>query len=149
MPATKPLPSSAALPGDPTAATASPGDSDTSLATTAFVTAALVAVRSDTTAAYTSPYAPDADSHGFNAIIRITMTGNLTLNVPANGTAGQRIRYVLTASGAERTITLGSGIKTLNGATFTGAVTSTHVRVIEIEKQDIGWLAVKNQQFTP
>lgn len=62
-----------------------------------------------------------------------TMTGNATLNAPTNPTDGQILHLRALASGATRTITLGSGVQNASGATFPLSVSSGKVGRVALE----------------
>lgn len=55
------------------------------------------------TITYAATITPDAT---LGVHFRVTMTGALTINVPTGGIDGQRILFELTASGAQRVVTL-------------------------------------------
>jgi len=103
----------------------------------------------DTTVSFSTPYTLDANTVGFNAIIRMSLTNTLNLEPPSNGVVGQRVRLFLLASGGTRTIVLNSGIIVPDGITFSGSVSSGDSRLIELEKHSFGWLVIRNLQFTP
>ena len=78
----------------------------------------------------------------------ITMTGDLTLNGPTGGSNGSTWQIRLIASGAIRTITLGSNIVTPTGTTFSGAVASGSTRLLQMIYNGSKWWVVRNQEFT-
>lgn len=78
----------------------------------------------------------------------ITMTGDLTLNSPTGGSNGSTWQVRLIASGAIRTITLGSNIVTPTGTTFSGAVASGSTRLLQMIYNGSKWWVVRNQEFT-
>jgi hypothetical protein len=103
---------------------------------------------SDTTLTYASSITTDASTVSLNARIEMPLdSGDLTLNAPTNPQSRQRISYWLTASGAERTVTLDTAIKTLTGGTFTGAIASGSIRLITLAYCGSAWVVVENQQF--
>lgn len=129
--------------------TISNGESGSSVRTKLNSAISAIRDKTDATVSYATPLATNASTVGMDSTIRMTLTGALTLNVPTSGSSGQRIRYILTASGAERTVTLGAGIITPTGNTFTGAIASGSIRVLEIELSGSSWLITKNLQFAP
>jgi hypothetical protein len=78
----------------------------------------------------------------------ITMTGDLTLNGPTGGSNGSTWQVRLIASGAIRTITLGTNIVTPTGTTFSGAVASGSTRLLQMIYNGSKWWVVRNQEFT-
>lgn len=80
---------------------------------------------------------------------KITMTGDLTLNSPANATDGSLWKCRFTASGADRTITLGANILTPRSTTFSGIVSSGFTRLFEMNYNGTKWWLVRNQEFSP
>lgn len=79
---------------------------------------------------------------------QVTMTGNLTLNGPTGGSNGDLWQVRLIASGAIRTITLGTDIVTPTGTTFSGAVASGSTRLLQMIYNGTKWWVVRNQEFT-
>lgn len=102
--------------------------------------------RTDASVSYAASITTNANTVGFEAVLRMTLAGNLTINAPSNGSAGQRIRYHITCDGSNRTLAL-TGFTLPEGATYDGAMTSGKVRVIEIEKNGSAWFVTKNLQF--
>jgi hypothetical protein len=78
---------------------------------------------------------------------KVTMTGNLTLNAITNATDGSLWKCRFTASGADRTITLGANIQTPKGTTFSGIVSSGFTRLFEMNYNGTKWWLVRNQEF--
>jgi hypothetical protein len=78
---------------------------------------------------------------------KVTMTGNLTLNAITNATDGSLWKCRFTASGADRTITLGANIQTPKGTTFSGIVSSGFTRLLEMNYNGTKWWLVRNQEF--
>jgi hypothetical protein len=62
-----------------------------------------------------------------------TCTGNVTLNAPTNPSNHQILHIAALASGATRTVTLGSGVQNASGATFPLSVPSGKVGRIALE----------------
>lgn len=79
---------------------------------------------------------------------QVTMTGDLTLNGPTGGSNGSTWQVRLIASGAIRTITLGTDIVTPTGTTFSGAVASGSTRLLQMIYNGSKWWVVRNQEFT-
>jgi hypothetical protein len=79
---------------------------------------------------------------------QISMTGDLTLNGPINGSNGSTWQARLSASGALRTITLGTNIVTPVGTTFSGTVSSGNTRLLQMIYNGTKWWVVRNQEFT-
>lgn len=79
---------------------------------------------------------------------QITMTGDLTLNGPTGGSNGSTWQVRLIASGAIRTITLGTDIITPTDTTFNGAVASGSTRLLQMLYNGSKWWVVRNQEFT-
>ena len=71
------------------------------------------------TIAYAATIAPVSKS---NATYRIILTGNLTLNLPTGGADGDRVKLWLTASGADRVLTLNAGYKIPASSVFASPV---------------------------
>jgi hypothetical protein len=78
---------------------------------------------------------------------KVTMTGNLTLNAITNATDGSLWKCRFTASGADRTITLGANIQTPKGTTFSGIISSGFTRLFEMNYNGTKWWLVRNQEF--
>ena len=57
------------------------------------------------------------------SIYRVICTGNLTINLPTGGLDGNKIRLWLTASGADRVVTLNASFKIPSSSTFSSPVT--------------------------
>jgi hypothetical protein len=62
-----------------------------------------------------------------------TCTGNVTLNAPTNPTNHQILHIAALASGATRTVTLGSGVQNASGATFPLSIPAGKVGRIALE----------------
>ncbi len=127
--------------------TISNGESGSSVRTS--LNAAINAIRekTDSSISYASTITTSASSVGTDATIRISLTGDITINAPSGGSDGQRIRYILTASGSTRSIAI-SGLTTPVDSTFVSSIPSGYVRMIEIEKKGSAWLVSKNLQFS-
>lgn len=74
-----------------------------------------------TTIAYASTITPNAATSNAG---RCTATGNLTVNPPNNASDGQLYMLYVTASGANRTVTLAAGVVLTTGTTRAFTVTS-------------------------
>jgi hypothetical protein len=104
----------------------------------------------DTAAPTTLTYAASITPSLSDGISRkVTMTGDLTLNAPTNATDGSLWKGRFTASGADRTITLGANILTPRGTTFSGIVSSGFTRLFEMNYNGTKWWLVRNQEFAP
>jgi hypothetical protein len=79
---------------------------------------------------------------------QIAMTGNLTLNGPTGGSNGSTWQIRLIASGAIRTVTLGTNIVTPTNTTFSGSVASGSTRLLQMIYSGSKWWVVRNQEFT-
>lgn len=79
---------------------------------------------------------------------QVMMTGDLTLNGPTGGSNGDLWQVRLIASGAIRTITLGTDIVTPTGTTFSGAVADGSTRLLQMIYNGTKWWVVRNQEFT-
>ena len=103
------------------------------------------------TETYASTVTTVASSLPNIAEVKMTLTGNLTINAPTGPKTPQRISYVLTASGAGRTLTLHSSIKVPSGFTFSGTILSGNVRLLTIHYcgASVGWCVVENFTFAP
>lgn len=69
---------------------------------------------------------------------RVTVTNTTTISVPTNGTDGQKLLYVITASGG-RTVNLAGGYE------LGGVVTS---RAVVIASGDVAYVGVHNRNGT-
>ena len=98
-----------------------------------------------TTLTYTATATPNF-ADGANR--QISMTGNLTLNGPINGSNGSTWQARLSASGNLRIITLGTNIVTPVGTTFSGTVSSGNTRLLQMIYNGTKWWVVRNQEFT-
>lgn len=104
----------------------------------------------DTAAPTTLTYAASITPSLSDGISRkVTMTGDLTLNAPTDATDGSLWKGRFTASGADRTITLGANILTPRGTTFSGIVSSGFTRLFEMNYNGTKWWLVRNQEFAP
>lgn len=93
--------------------------------------------------------ADDADTFAYRQTRTVIWDdSDNTLTMPTNGSAGQRIRYLITASGADRTITLSGNIVVPVEITMDYVITSGNTRLLEIEKFGSKWLLVRNIEFT-
>lgn len=98
---------------------------------------------------YSAGLTSDAGSMAMLSQVSMAMTGgNLTLNPPSSPQAMQRIIYLLGASGAARTITVNSSIKSPTGSTFSGTCASGSTRYIELTYIDNRWAMTSNLEFT-
>ncbi|GAA3230732.1 hypothetical protein GCM10017691_23950 [Pseudonocardia petroleophila] len=81
-------------------------------------------------------------------MVDLTITGNVTVNPPINPTNHQQMRYHMLASGADRTVTFGTGFIPLTGAPMAYAVPNGQILVAVIEYQVLGssgyWVIVKS-----
>lgn len=78
------------------------------------------AVLDPITISYASTITPNASQ---GSLFRCTATGNLTLADPIGGVDGQVLRVEITASGADRTLTLSGitpAVTITNGSTWAG-----------------------------
>ena len=107
---------SPALTGNPTAPTASPGDNDTSIATTAFVTAAVAAGGSSMTLLATVA----TTSGSTQTASGLTLTGYKALYILANGVSLSGANGAFTIAGGAASVTLGAGS---SGQTISSVVT--------------------------
>lgn len=74
-----------------------------------------------TTATYVTPYTPTTNTN-----IRMITTGALTVNAPSSGADGDMVRMWITASGADRTVSVNtSTIKIPSSSAFTNPQTIT------------------------
>ena len=74
-----------------------------------------------TTATYVTPYTPATNTN-----IRMVTTGALTVNAPSSGADGDMVRLWITASGADRTVSVNtSTIKIPSSSAFTNPQTIT------------------------
>ena len=97
-----------------------------------------------TTLTYTLSITPSL-SDGISR--EVTMTGDITLNAPTNGSDGSLWKCRFAASGADRAITLGANIHTPRGTTFSGIVSSGFTRLLEMNYNGTNWWVVRNQEF--
>lgn len=87
--------------------------------------------------AYAATITPDASA---GTEFRVTATGSPTIALPTNGTDGQRLLFVVTASGASRTVTMHASYE------LGGVVTSRSV-VIAASGQ-VAYIGVHNRAGT-
>jgi hypothetical protein len=104
-----------------------------------------------TTGTYATQFDIDASTVNQGGVINITATGNIRIDIPTNGTAGQLIRYVITASGGARTLTLESGI--LNDGLYdsgggAGVIASGKIRLVDLLCTDgTVWVVAQDTEF--
>lgn len=121
-------------------------DWDSTYSTVQTYSAAWTDTAAPTTLTYAASITPSL-SDGISR--KVTMTGDLTLNAPTNATDGSLWKGRFTASGADRTITLGANIQTPRGTTFSGIVSSGFTRLFEMNYNGTKWWLVRNQEFAP
>lgn len=73
---------------------------------------------------------------------KVTMTGNVTLSSPSNGTDGSRWKCRFLASGANRDLVFNSSIKIPIDSTFTGTktISSNYTYLVQLEKMNSSWV---------
>lgn len=79
-------------------------------------------------------------STSWDVTYRVALTGNVTtLNVPAGGQTGDRVRFIFTQDGTGgRTVAFAAGYK----VNWTPTTTSNRVNVITFEYDGAGWIQV-------
>jgi hypothetical protein len=102
------------------------------------------------TGVYAATYTLDASTVPVIADVAIALTGNLALQAPTNPKPGQRIRFWLTASAANRTLTLNAAVKSpalldVAGA-GAGIIATGKVRMVEIAHNGTEWHVVNQTQ---
>lgn len=99
---------------------------------------------------FATPLNIDAGPLTDNILVNLTLTGNITLNVPTNGRTGQRITYNLTSDGSARTVSLQAGFKAsalLNiAAAGIGVIAATKTRFLTFMFDGTSWIKVAEDQ---
>lgn len=78
------------------------------------------------------------------AFQKASLTGNVTLAVPSNGAEGTPLRLLLTASGADRTLSLNGSIllPTDSGIAFPKSLTSGKKYVVLLQHNGTAWMLI-------
>ena len=105
-----------------------------------------VITQSSTTASGTS-ITTDASALPQVAEVRISMSGNTTINAPTSPRSMQRIIYLLTTTTPTRDVALHADIKKPTGTTFTAAVAVNSTRLIELTYIYNRWAVTSNLEF--
>lgn len=77
----------------------------------------------------------------------ITLTGNASLSAPLNGFNGAVWEGRFLASGASRSLSLGTGISTPTGVVFETSIASGNLRLMQLTFNNTKWLVTRNQEF--
>ncbi len=96
--------------------------------------------------AFANPQTTNADIYVNEAILKVTMTGATTLNVPTNGVEGQKLEYQFTASGGNRALTFHASLAFPSDYTPTNPVTiaSGLTRIVQLQKGPSAWMVLTN-----
>jgi len=95
------------------------------------------------TLTYATTVTPDASAA---KSFKLTMTGDAALAVPTNGVEGNRLFIAVTASGADRTLTLNGSYRLTTGTSATIVIPNTKTQYIGLRYNGTNWTVVASTQ---
>lgn len=95
------------------------------------------------TLSYSATVTPDAS---VAKSFKLSMTGDATLAVPTNGAEGNRLFIAVTASGADRTLTLSGSYRLTTGTSATIVIPNTKTQYIGLRYNGSAWAVIASTQ---
>jgi hypothetical protein len=95
------------------------------------------------TLTYSGTVTPDANTA---KSFKLTMTGDAALAIPTNGAEGNRLFIAVTASGADRTLTLNGSYRLTTGTSATIVIPNTKTQYIGLRYNGTNWTVIASTQ---
>jgi len=95
------------------------------------------------TLTYSGTVTPDANTA---KSFKLSMTGDATLAIPTNGSEGNRLFIAVTASGADRTLTLNGSYRLTTGTSATIVIPNSKTQYIGLRYNGTYWAVIASTQ---